>query len=253
MPDREVKTVRDVIYFQYAKLIARSSFGCKNGDEAKKKDYGFIKLKFRELQSGAINWSDILREDKQFAESEKKCVYCGSEENLQWEHIVPKSLKIKSECGNCGVIQHIHNQVWACKECNMSKKTMGLYSFYFKKNPDNPKYFDYIPSLLEKKYLKTIYQCHKCSETLEKTDLDGDGEMTVLDIDWILSRHNRKPYPSPRSRSAIFVINIPLSFPGGFSRPERRPAEIVALSNEGGMFLTGVTKQQTNSRPEYKT
>jgi hypothetical protein len=35
MPDRDVKTIRDQIYFQYAKLIARAAFNCKDGNEAK--------------------------------------------------------------------------------------------------------------------------------------------------------------------------------------------------------------------------
>jgi hypothetical protein len=188
MPDREVKTVRDVIYFQYAKLIARSSFQCTDSAEAKKKCYGFIKQKFRELGNGTISWSDILREDKQLIESDKVCTYCGSEESLAWEHIVPKSLQIKSECGECDAIQHIHNQVYACKHCNSSKGTMGLYSFYRKKLLNEPKYFDYLPALLEKKYLKTIYQCHECAGTLDNINLDGDGEMTVLDIDWIVKK-----------------------------------------------------------------
>ena len=42
------------------------------------------------------------------------------------------------------------------------------------------------PPLLEKKYLKTIINCHECAETLGGCDLDRDGEITVLDIDFIL-------------------------------------------------------------------
>jgi len=40
--------------------------------------------------------------------------------------------------------------------------------------------------LLEKKYLKTIYACHICAGTLDAGDIDGDGELTVLDIDQII-------------------------------------------------------------------
>ncbi len=36
------------------------------------------------------------------------------------------------------------------------------------------------------KYLKTMYYCHKCADTLDKGDIDGDGKLTVLDIDFIL-------------------------------------------------------------------
>ena len=43
-----------------------------------------------------------------------------------------------------------------------------------------------LPSLLEKKYLKTMYYCHKCADTLDKGDIDGDAKLTVPDIDFIL-------------------------------------------------------------------
>lgn len=89
MPDKDVKTIQDLIYYQYAKLIARSAFKILDGVGVKFKQYGFIKTTFRELKDGTKKWSDILREDWQFIESEKKCVYCGSNENLHKEHIVP--------------------------------------------------------------------------------------------------------------------------------------------------------------------
>jgi 5-methylcytosine-specific restriction endonuclease McrA len=119
-------------------------------------------------------------------ESERKCIYCGAGGDLQREHIVPRSVKVSLECKTCEKIQGIHNQVWACQQCNYSKGTMGLYEFYKKKYPDDKKFYDFIPSLLEKKYLKTIYNCHECAQTLDERDLDGDGKMTVLDIDFIL-------------------------------------------------------------------
>jgi len=43
MPDREVTCIRDIIYYQYAKIIAKSTFHLNNGREAKKEKYGFIK------------------------------------------------------------------------------------------------------------------------------------------------------------------------------------------------------------------
>ncbi len=53
MPDKEVKTIKDLIYYQYAKVIARSAIGA----DAKKKLYGFVKVKFRELRDNEIKWS----------------------------------------------------------------------------------------------------------------------------------------------------------------------------------------------------
>ena len=49
MPDKEVKTIQDLIFYQYAKIIAKSSFNVPDGQAAKREHYGFIKNKFREI------------------------------------------------------------------------------------------------------------------------------------------------------------------------------------------------------------
>ena len=59
MPDRDVRTLRDLIWYQYGKIIARSAFG----PEAKREHYGFVKQTLRDLQSGRKQWSDITREE----------------------------------------------------------------------------------------------------------------------------------------------------------------------------------------------
>jgi len=186
MPDKDVKTIEDLIFYQYAKIIAKSAFSIPEGEQAKRHHYGFIKKTFLELKSGRKSWSDIIREDLQLLQSEKKCEYCGATDDLTMDHIVPRSLRIKPECKECDTIQAIHNQVLACKQCNSSKGTMGLYEFFKARYPKEKKFYDRIPKLLEKKYLKTIYKCHNCAGTLTKGDLDEDGEITVLDIDRIL-------------------------------------------------------------------
>jgi ribosomal protein S27AE len=198
MPDRDVKTLHDVINFQYAKIIACSAFKCANGVEAKKKYYGFIKNTFRELSSGKKSWSDIEREDWQLVESEKECAYCGETAALAREHIVPGSLLINERCPSCDEIQSIHNKVWACRKCNSEKGTMGLYSFYKKRLPGEKKFFDHIPPLVEKKYLKTVYQClANCTPCLDSGDMDGDGALTVLDIDFALMHFGKRAGTHP--------------------------------------------------------
>lgn len=185
MPDRDVKTIRDLIYYQYAKIITRRAFSAPDGQEAKRQHYGFIKQTFRQLKSGEKSWSDITREDWQLVEAERACGYCGATENLHKEHLVPKSLCIRPECATCGTIQSIHNQVFACGPCNTQKGTMGLYEFFRSRHPTEPKFYDRIPPLLEKKYLKTIYNCHNCAGTLDKEPITRR-DIPVLDIDAII-------------------------------------------------------------------
>lgn len=185
MPDKEVKTIKDQIFYQYAKIIAKSAFSHEDGMSAKKNRYGFIKKTFRSLKKGNMSWSEILREDLQFADSGKQCIYCGSAENIQKDHIVPKTLKINERCAECDAIQAIHNIVYACKDCNGSKHQKGLYTYWSQKYPDNKKFYDYLPLLLEKKYLKTIYRCHQCAGTLDM-EIDNIGPK---DIDSVIEKY----------------------------------------------------------------
>jgi hypothetical protein len=188
VPDREVKTIRELLFYQYAKLIARSAFKLPDGVAVKRDHYGFIKNTFRELRDGRRKWSDIVREDWQLTEADRACLYCRATSQLAHEHIVPSSLLVNDRCPTCDTVQGIHNQVLACRTCNSSKGTMGLYVFYYDRFPGDRKFYDRIPSLLEKKYLKTVFDCLTCAGCIESGDLDGDGALTVLDIDFALAR-----------------------------------------------------------------
>jgi len=49
VPDRDVTTIRDLIYYQFAKIIARSALHAPDDTAARGSYYGFIKQTFREL------------------------------------------------------------------------------------------------------------------------------------------------------------------------------------------------------------
>ena len=55
MPPPYVKTVRDVIYYYYAKLVIAPSAGLKD-------NYGFIIDRFKALKAGKVSISDYDRE-----------------------------------------------------------------------------------------------------------------------------------------------------------------------------------------------
>ena len=48
MPDRDVRPLRDLIWYQCAKIIAKRALG----PDAKRERYGFVKQTLRDLQSG---------------------------------------------------------------------------------------------------------------------------------------------------------------------------------------------------------
>lgn len=85
MPPKAVRTVRDLIYWQYAKLIAESA------GYGKTRNYGFIMDRFKQLKNGGIQWSGSIREYVKEREKPNECIYCGGKEALSTDHLIPKS------------------------------------------------------------------------------------------------------------------------------------------------------------------
>lgn len=84
MPPKAVKTIRALIFWQYAKIISESAgYG--------KKQFGFVMDRFQKLSSGQINWSTSIREYVKEKEKKDVCIYCGNKEELTLEHILPRS------------------------------------------------------------------------------------------------------------------------------------------------------------------
>ncbi len=165
MPPKAVKTIRDLIFWEYAKLISGSALGDR-------KNYGFVMSSFKKLQTGEMKWSQVLREDLHMDQT--KCIYCGSTADLSNDHIVAKR-----ECH----FAEIHNIVKSCKKCNSSKGDKDLLEWWGLENRYE------IPRNVMGKYLKMLYVCHECRGTLESSDLNRDDEFNLLDLGSIL----RKP------------------------------------------------------------
>ncbi len=161
MPPAAVKTIKDLIHWEYAKLISGSAL-------SDRKNYGFIMYNFKQLQTGQKKWSAILREDINMDTT--KCVYCENNEDLANDHIVAKR-----ECHYA----EIHNIVKACKKCNSSKSDRDLIEWW-----GLEKRYE-IPRIVMGKYLKMLYICHECRETLDKSDLNKDGKFNLLDLGYI--------------------------------------------------------------------
>jgi hypothetical protein len=157
MPPHAVKTVLDLIYWEYAKLIAGSAL-------SNRKQFPFVMKKFKELQTGKIKWSEILRED---LKEQTQCAYCGSTESLTNDHIVPKR-----ECH----FAEIHNIVKACKHCNSSKGDKDLIEWW-----GIDRRYE-LPRIVFGKYLKMLYVCHECRGTLDKSDINMDGTLDLHDL-----------------------------------------------------------------------
>jgi len=68
MPPPYVTTIRDEIFYEYAKLISRSAFGELNR--------AFITDRFKKLRDGnIIQWSDISKTTPASSQSERYSLY----------------------------------------------------------------------------------------------------------------------------------------------------------------------------------
>jgi len=145
MPPPAVKTVRKVIFWQYAKIVSESAgFG--------KKNYAMIMSKYKQLCSGEIVWSSSVREWLKEKEQKDVCIYCGKNTNLTIEHILPKI---------CGGEDIPDNVIMVCKSCNSSKGGKRLYEWRGLDAKDNHH------RIAEGKYLKYLYSLHEKMGTLD--------------------------------------------------------------------------------------
>jgi len=145
MPPPSIKSVREIIYYQYAKIVSESAgFG--------KQNYGMIMSRVNMLKSGEMTWSSAVREWQKEFEKPNECIYCGAVGDLTIEHILPRS---------CGGEDIPENVVWICKSCNSSKGKKRLYEWRGLKAKDSHH------RIAEGKYLKYLYNLHEKNGTLD--------------------------------------------------------------------------------------
>jgi hypothetical protein len=149
MPPPYVKSIREEILYEYAKLISRSAYG--------KLEYAFISNRFKKLCSGEINISDTIREWEREQELPKECVFCGAKDNLSTDHLIPK---------NRGGNDSTDNLVQACKSCNSSRGDKGIFEWLGLEKKDN------LHRLVAGKYLKELLRVHEERGTFNLTKKD---------------------------------------------------------------------------------
>lgn len=159
MPPKYVKTIEQLIFWEYAKLISLSAgFGDKN--------YGFIGSRWKKLCTGNIKMSSLLREWELERKTRAVCVYCGNQENIQTDHIIPKSK---------GGPNIPDNLIDSCQSCNIKKSNKDIFEFCTLLKID-------MPRIVKGKILKLVYNEHEKSGTLASCDINGDGKLNLLDL-----------------------------------------------------------------------
>jgi len=99
-PPKYVDSVRRLIFWQYAQLIANAAGFAGN--------YGFVISRYKKLESGEMSWSSSIRDYEKELEKGRVCTYCGATDGLSTDHIVPVSRAgVSSSAWGSGLaIQH---------------------------------------------------------------------------------------------------------------------------------------------------
>jgi hypothetical protein len=149
MPPPYVKTIREEILYEYAKLISRSAYGSLQR--------GFITERFQKLRDGEIRISDTIREWEHEQELPKECVFCGSTTDLSTDHLIPRNRQGDDSA---------ENLVLSCKTCNTSRGDKGVFEWLGLKKKDN------LHRLVAGKYLKQLLKVHEQAGTLDLTRVE---------------------------------------------------------------------------------
>jgi hypothetical protein len=144
VPPGYVRTVEEEIFYEYAKLISRSAFDGRI-------NYRFVSDRFKALRDGRITMSGSVREWQKERELPKECVFCGTRDHLQVDHLIPKSR---------GGGDSADNVVWACAGCNASRGDQGVFQWLGLEEKDN------LHRLVAGKYLKQLHELHELRGTL---------------------------------------------------------------------------------------
>jgi len=184
-----IDTIRDLIYYRSAELIARDALDAADLGGGAWDHAGHVRQIFGDLRTGRWRWPDALEVEPCADDEPRICAFCGSDKDVTWLYLVPTSMAVHERCGECAAVRAPHNRVPACLTFRTLKADNGLYNALKILFPENPQFYDAIPRWVEKAYLRGIYECHECAGTLESGDLDGDGELTLLDVDQVITAH----------------------------------------------------------------
>ena len=172
MPPRFVKTVRQLIYWEYAKLIARAA-----GFEG---NYRFTVSRYKKLVSGEIRWSSSIHDYQKELDRGRVCVYCGAKKALSTDHIIPVS-RAGVDPRIVTLLNSADNCVCACRSCNASKGDRDVFEWY------GPERVSEIPRLVLSKFLKLAYRLHETQGTLDLEDPNMDGVLDIYDLGVVIT------------------------------------------------------------------
>lgn len=148
MFNEKVKTIHDLILWQYARLVTESA-------GYRREHVAVVKEHFQKFKQDEEFWLKTIREYIFNIKMSLQCSFCAKNKNMSMAYLLPLEL---------GGIDVDMNLTMMCGNCKEEKGERGLYEWFGLNETDN------IPRKVEGKYLKLLYDLHMGKETLHLSD-----------------------------------------------------------------------------------
>ena len=140
MPNKELNTVQEVLYWSYANLAMAHTAVDRKQEKYDTFNYMIRSKLFKGLIEGTMNIRTLFDDEKVKLLLGNKCNYCGSTENLALDHIFAKKLGGKDDGDNL---------IYACRSCNSSKGKRDMMEWMSSRNK-------FPPLMVLRRYLKLV-------------------------------------------------------------------------------------------------
>jgi hypothetical protein len=140
-----VKTIREEIFFEYAKLISRSTL---KGNV----DYPFVSNRFKALLNGKITMAGMNREWPGDLDQPPACAFCGHTDELELDYLIPLGR---------GGSPSSENTVLSCPACRASRGEKGVFQWLGLEKSEG------LDPFIAGRYLQELFDAHSQKGTLE--------------------------------------------------------------------------------------
>lgn len=142
MPSREPETLGELLASAYANLTMAHA-AVNSGSSRYGRTHFMIRARLNKgLRTGSMNMGTLLDDERVKMNTPRGCSYCGADEKLTIDHLVPRI---------SGGLDTADNSVWACRSCNSSKGATDLLAWWFSRHET-----EFPPLLLIRRYLKVV-------------------------------------------------------------------------------------------------
>ena len=134
----EPKTIREALFWSYANLAMAYAYKRHSEATYQKVDYIVRNKTYHGLLHGKLQIGSFLKDEKSKLASPQVCTYCGTNDALSLDHLVPQF---------SGGAHSADNLVVACRSCNSSKGKLDFLEWMAKRK-------QFPPLKLLRRYLK---------------------------------------------------------------------------------------------------